>query len=63
MAVLSGREGREGWVVSYNDERAMTLFFSKEEPGGQCIVVFALIDTEPASECVHGGGNAAPPHC
>ncbi len=32
-----------------------------EEPGEQCTVVFALIDTQPASECVGGvvvGGGA-----
>ncbi len=37
-----------------------------EEPGEQCTVVFALIVTEPASECVcrgggGGGWGAAPP--
>jgi hypothetical protein len=31
--------------------------FSMEEPGEQCIVVFALIVTELASECVRGGGG------
>jgi len=30
-----------------------------EEPGEQCTVVFALIVTEPASECV-GGGRGDP---
>jgi hypothetical protein len=28
-----------------------------EEPGEQCTVVFALIVTEHASECVCGGGG------
>jgi hypothetical protein len=34
-----------------------------EEPGEQCTVVFALIVTEPASQCecvVGGGGGGAP---
>ncbi len=34
---------------------------SMEEPGEQCIVVFALIVTESASECVCGGGGGAAP--
>ncbi len=41
---------------------AKSLFiYSLEEPGEQCIVVFALIVTEPASECVHGGLGLLPP--
>jgi hypothetical protein len=32
-----------------------------EDPGEQCTVVFALIVTEPASECVCKGGGATPP--
>jgi hypothetical protein len=31
-----------------------------EEPGEQCTVVFAVIVTEQASECVFGGNNPVP---
>jgi hypothetical protein len=32
-----------------------------EEPGEQCTVVFALLVTEPAGECVCGGGGVLHP--
>jgi hypothetical protein len=35
----------------------MGLFLSMGESGEQCTVVFALLVTEPASECVCGGGG------
>jgi hypothetical protein len=36
---------------------AFALGSTMEEPGEQCTVVFALLVTEPASDCVNAGGE------
>jgi hypothetical protein len=45
---------------------AFQLILSMEEPGEQCNIVFVVIITEPASECVcvwgKGGNHTPPPH-
>ncbi len=54
---MQSREGedkfeRKSQVVSGNKPKLLERGGIMEEPGEQCTVVFALIVTEPASECV-----------
>jgi hypothetical protein len=71
---MSGSEYRESHVeVSGKGSRGIRRGEKEEgwahniwgrsigEPGEQCPVVFALLVTEPASECVCVGGGASPP--
>ncbi len=55
------------WLIGsvYGSENTADLLLEEihsilEEPGEQCTVVFALIVTEPVSECV-GGDCSCPP--